>query len=186
MNMSIRLIVLLIFLMAFAVVCSDENPFDQRDDEPPPSPANMVWIENDTVAAGERVAIDVFMENNEPLTGIVIPLTYADTTVSLDSLSFIGSRIEDLEIKGSEIDFENQQVAIYAYSSDRELIDSGSGLVCRLYFWVYGYSPTHDITIDSVSIPSALRLAFMDSVGIAYTPQFEPGILHVEGFDTKQ
>ena len=40
--------------------------------------------------------------------------------------------------------------------------------------------------IDSVNIRPTLRLGFMDSTGIAYTPGFEAGILHIVGFDTEQ
>jgi len=174
--MFIRLIILLALVCAFGLVCSDDNPVVQ-DDDPPVGLANRVWVKSDTVTAGERI------ENNEPLTGIVIPLGFIDTTIALDSLTFTGSRFEDLELTRAEIHFDEQYMAIYTYTSGAEVIDSGSGLMCKLYFWVFGYSPTQDIIIDSVNIPPVLRMGFMDSTGTAYTPEFEAGILHVNGFD---
>ena len=67
-----------------------------------------------------------------------------------------------------------------------EVIDSGSGLICTLHFRVFGYSSTHDMIVDTVSIPPALRMGFMDITGTEYTPEFKAGILHVNGFDQPQ
>jgi hypothetical protein len=183
MIMCIRLMILLALVFAFGIVCSDDNPVVQDDDEPPVGLANKVWVKSDTVTAGERIALEVYVENNEPLTGIVIPLGFTDTTIALDSVTFAGSRFEDLELTNAEIDFDEQYMTIYTYTSGAEVIDSGSGLMCCLHFWVFGYSPTQDIIIDSVNIPPALRMGFMDSNGTAYTPEFEAGILHISGFD---
>lgn len=169
-------------LWAFALVCSDDNPVTQ-DDDPPVGLMNKVWVQSDTVTAGQKIMLEVYVENNEPLTGIVIPLGFPDTNFTLDSLTFTGSRFEDLELTNAEI-FDNERyLTIFTYTSGAEVIDSGSGLMCNLYFWVFGYSPTQDIIIDSVNIPPVLRIGFMDSIGTAYTPEFEAGILHVNGFD---
>lgn len=182
MTMFIRLMILLTLVCGFGLVCSDDNPV-VPDDEPPLGLANKVWVESDSVTAGQKIMLEVYIENNEPLTGIVIPLGFADTTIALDSVTFTGSRFENIELTDVEIHHDEHYLTIYTYTSGAEVIDSGSGLMCNLYFWVFGYSPTQDIIIDSVNIPPVLRMGFMDSTGTAYTPEFEAGILHVNGFD---
>jgi len=121
--------------------------------------------------------------NDEPLAGIEVTLIYDSPDVTLDSFSFVGSRVEYATFKG--ILTSNSTVTIYCFPVGEEpLIASGSGLFGRLHF---SYLPTIDtqiVTINSITIIDddiEYSTTFSDSASNAFKPQFQKGYLDIQG-----
>lgn len=120
--------------------------------------------------------------NDEPLAGIEVTLIYDSPDVTLDSFSFVGSRVEYATFKGILI--SDSTVIIYSFPVGEEpLIAPGSGLFGRLHF---SYLPTIDtqlITIDSITIIDddiEYSTTFSDSASNAFKPQFQKGYLDIQ------
>jgi len=120
--------------------------------------------------------------NDEPLVGIEVTLIYDSPDVTLDSFSFVGSRVEYATFKG--ILTSDSTVIIYSFPVGEEpLIAPGSGLFGRLH---YSYLPTIDtqiVTIDSITIIDddiEYSTTFSDSASNAFKPQFQKGYLDIQ------
>jgi hypothetical protein len=175
-----RIALVLIFIIALAFYCSDDNP--SAPVEEPEGLRNLVRVESDTTQAGSRLSLDVFLENKEPLTGIVIPLEFKSEFITIDSISFADVRLELNQLSGGLVYQENHQVIFWYYPDVDEVVDSGSGKVFSIYVWVWGNAPAEDIVIDTTTINGSSKLGFSDSAYIFMTPDFEEGILSVETF----
>jgi hypothetical protein len=170
----------IILLLIMVISCSEDKVVDIEPEEE--TLLNKVSVASDTVSAGTKFSIDVYIENNEPLAGIVIPLEYPGENITLDSISLMDTRFEDYVHTGTVLDSESRRMAFYVYASGNEVIDTGRGTACHLYFWVWGNSPTQDIVIDSVFIPQSLYISFMDTTyNRSFVPDFESGLLHING-----
>ena len=168
--------------LLMGIACSSDNPVDNGEPEPEPL-VNKVWIdfESDSLATGEKFAIDVYFENAEPLTGLVIPLSFEAQNISVDSISLIGSRFETFEHKGYELSNDEMNFQVYAYSTENEIIDSASGLGFTVYLWVWGNAPAQDFSFDSTFIAPATHLQFMNEAQQSFTPLFEARTFHIDG-----
>lgn len=169
-------------LVIGGLACSSDNPVD--NDEPEPEPlTNKVWVnfDPDTLDSGEKYAIDVYFENSEILTGMVIPLSFEAVNISIDSISLIGSRFENFVHKGFELSNEAMSFQVFAYSTESEVIDSASGLGFTIYLWVWGNAPTQDFNLDSTFIAPATHLQFMNEAQQSFTPAFETRTFHIRG-----
>ncbi|HEQ98008.1 MAG TPA: hypothetical protein ENO22_01555 [candidate division Zixibacteria bacterium] len=178
--MQMRFALLLIFIITLAFYCSDDNP--SAPVEEPEGLRNLVWVESDTAEAGSRLSLDVYLENKEPLTGVVIPLEFKSDFITIDSISFADVRLELSQLSGSLVYQEDHQVLYWYYPDVDEVVDSGSGKVFSIYVWVWGNAPAEDIVIDTTTINGSSKLGFSDSAYIFMTPDFEEGILSVETF----
>jgi len=138
-------------------------------------------FEFDSLETGEKYEIDVYFENAESLTGLVIPLSFEAENISVDSISLIGSRFESFEHKGYELSNDEMNFQVFAYSTENEIIDSASGLGFTVYLWVWGNAPTQDFTLDSTFIAPATHLQFMNEEQQSFTPLFEARTFHIDG-----
>ena len=121
--------------------------------------------------------------NDEPLAGIEVTLIYDSPDVTLDSFSFVGSRVDYATFKG--ILTNDSTVTIYSFPVGEEpLIAPGFGLFGRLHF---SYLPTIDtqiVTTDSITIIDddiEYSTTFSDSASNAFKPQFQKGYLDIQG-----
>jgi hypothetical protein len=136
--------------------------------------ANIVQVESVYVSSGSEAVVSVFAENNKKLSAITVPLSYSSTALVCDSVSFIGSRIDYLSMKGSNIDISNRLVLAWGLIMDDSLIPTGSGLLCNIHFTIT-YPVNTVVTIDSALFPPANNLVYVDSLSQPITPQFVPG-----------
>jgi len=120
--------------------------------------------------------------NDEPLAGIEVTLIYDSPDLTLDSFSFVGSRVEYATFKG--ILTSDSTATIYCFPVGEEpLIAPGSGLFGNLHF---SYLPTIDtqiVTIDSITIINGdieYSTTFSDSNSNAFNPQFRKGYLDIQ------
>ena len=176
--MQSRFVILAIFIFALVVACSDDDPTGPAEE--PEALNNIVWVQSDTAQAGSRLGLEVYLENKEPLTGIVIPLEFKSDFITIDSVSFIDGRLELNDFYGSQIHQDEHQVLFWYYPNVGEAVDSGSGMLFTIYVWIWGNAPAEEISIDTATINKSSKLGFSDSSYIFLSPEFEAGVLTVE------
>jgi hypothetical protein len=135
---------------------------------------NVVKIENVSISSGSNAEVSVFFENNVELAAITIPLQYSSTDVVCDSVSFIGSRIEYVNMKGSTLKPEDRQVIIFGLVLTESYIPEGSGLLGKIYFTI-PHPVNKVVEIDTSFFPPSTELEFVDYTVNPVTPQFIPG-----------
>jgi hypothetical protein len=176
--MQSRFAILIIFVFTLAFACSDDDATGPVEE--PVGLSNIVRVQSDTAQAGSRLGLDVYLENKEPLTGIVIPLEFESDFITIDSVSFIDGRLALNDFSGSQIHQDEHQVLFWYYPAVGEAVDSGSGRLFTVYIWIWGNAPAEDIIIDTTTINTSSKLGFSDSSYIFLSPEFEAGVLTVE------
>jgi hypothetical protein len=146
----------------------------------------------DTLAVDSVVAfqggigvVPVRFFNDQPLTGIEFTFAKNSAAVTLDSVSFAGSRAVGVPIKGVSHN-ANGTESVYAIAlSESDVIAPGSGIFCKLYY-SYPLSITPQvITLDSTTfIDGQLEKGtwFTDTVVASgqYHPKFRRGYLNIQ------
>ena len=142
---------------------------------------NVVEVESVYVNSGSSVEVGVFFDNIVELSAIAVPLQYSSNDVVYDSLSFIGSRIEYLSVKGSNFDPSNRLILSWGLVMYDSLIPTGNGLLCKIYFTI-PHPVNTVVEIDTSFFPPATELAFVDTLATPINPQFIPGkiVIHTQ------
>lgn len=140
---------------------------------------NIVEIESVYVSSGSDVEVKIFFENNVELAAVTIPLQYSSNDVVCDSVSFIGSRIEYLSVKGSNLDLSDRLVLSWGLVMYDSLIPTGSGLLGKIYFTI-PHPVNTVVTMNSTFFPPATELKFVDYSAASITPQFVPGKIVID------
>jgi hypothetical protein len=80
-----------------------------------------------------QAVIPVYFKNDTPVIGLQVPLTWIGP-VSLDSVSFFGSRINYVVNKNVTIDNPNNKVLVTASVGMQQPIPEGRGMLVKFYF----------------------------------------------------
>ncbi|MDH4223912.1 MAG: hypothetical protein OEV55_10290, partial [candidate division Zixibacteria bacterium] len=152
-----------------------------------PGTADTVRIEClDIVRPNSQVVVNVYVINDENLSGISIPLAYPDTfthlDITCDSISFVGTRGASAAYKAdtSSIDNATNRVNVFAVWFSG-FLTPGNGSVAKLYFTT---GPSWDSTLY-VPVDSFIwtkggadtKLEFARTDGIGFLPIFTKGCL---------
>ncbi len=128
----------------------------------------------------QQVVVGVSVYNDEDLGGVAIPLVfgYSPSDVVCDSVSFVGTRVEDAEYRGASVDTANYKLVFYAVYIDSDLT-SGDGVVANLYFTTGpDWDSTLCVQIDTTFYPPTTILEFTPRAsGQALHPKFKKGCL---------
>jgi hypothetical protein len=165
-------VVLVIFLLAF----SPGLVFG--DDPGEPDTCRVECL--DVTPPNQQVVVEVSAYNDEELGGVAVPLIFGSPGLDVvcDSISFVGTRVEQAEYKGSSIDALSYKLVFYAIFIDSNLT-IGDGVVAYIYFTT---GPSWDSTlclhIDTTLYPPTNILEFTPrATGQALYPQFKKGCL---------
>jgi hypothetical protein len=170
---------------------------------------DTVWIERiQTVNPNTQVILRIYAFNDHKVQAIQIPFTFPDTTsdmdISLDSISW-GTRASSA-IKNDEVSYwkdsmqvvDKNRLVVWAIWSGTYLnsVTRAQALatpLVKIYFrtgpsWA---SPNY-VPVDTVTVllendpypPTIVALAFSDSLGGDYMPEFFKGALHVTEIPT--
>ncbi len=158
-------------------------------------------ISIDTVEAmpGTQVKVPVRLSNNdEPISGLAIPLKYSSPYLSVDSISFVGSILpSNFEGKAFSTNIYNIDTIRILYIADFidpiPTIDTTGGVVATIFFSVSPSAlPGTTIPIDSINWDSVfeyegktfrmeLKINASDTTGnVVYYPDYVPGAVVVE------
>jgi hypothetical protein len=149
---------------------------------------DMVWVaENVLGFPGMEVVVPVTFENNELLAGMSVGLMWDDPILYLDSVSYVGSRVDYVSFKTDVIDNGAQTIGtgLFVNPGTEPQIPIGTGQWFNLHFTVDGSAVGGTVVnIDSMFIETnpgtGIELIFNDSLGTEIYPQFVAGSVVID------
>lgn len=161
-------------LLLFPLFFSVQNYSLAQD----PGIPDTVRVSSASGVPGSRVVLTVTGFNDEELSGVLIPLRFPSSFLIADSVSYVGSRLSGASIKPFSIDSTNQTLSFGAVYFGAPL-DSGDGLLGKIYFSVKPTAVAETVVIDTFFSPPSV-LTFSDPGAIEWTPQFKPGKITID------
>ncbi|MGB2696489.1 MAG: FlgD immunoglobulin-like domain containing protein [Candidatus Zixiibacteriota bacterium] len=149
---------------------------------------DTVKVEKVVTYPGAKVVVSVYEFNDEEIGALTLPLRYLSQYLVCDSVSFIGSRVEYINIKPVAIDTIQGTVKIGAISVLEPPLSPGRGKLADLFFRVKANAPSQVMEIDTFSVvePSfTLSVVYTFTSGpdsgmsVDLIPAFEPGFINV-------
>jgi len=124
---------------------------------------------------GQKVTLDIFFSNADTINAIDLPITYTYADLIIDSVSYVGGRLEDRFFTVVEIDAADAVCHLGGFYFDvtKEELGPGSGLLARMYLTIPDEYPTRLIPFDTTFIRTGLTFVTRDNV--SYVPIFERG-----------
>lgn len=163
-------------------------------------PVGAATISVDTVQAqpGNSLVMAVRLSGNSiGIAGLSIPLRYASTHLTLDSVSFVGTLLPS-DFTGSELVDQSAGTVhilyIPPFADPIPTISATSGVICRLYFRLGAGAQAGLIPIDSINFDSTVyiidtngqheihlqdKVVLSDGLGVAHLPSFTAGYVRV-------
>lgn len=133
-----------------------------------------------TTNAGLKVGVPVTMFNDAGISGYSVGIVWNSPDVTLDSISYIGSRLPGTAFKIGNIDNINDQVLVgFADFTAVNPLTAGNGLVFTLWYSVAGGAPDQFVALDSAFVPPAGSLEFAPQIGNGFIPQFIKGEIKI-------
>jgi hypothetical protein len=142
--------------------------------------SDRVWIDRIGAAPGEQVKLNISFSNSRPLMGVSLPLKYYGNGCFIESVSFVGSRLENAALSITDIDTAGQTISVIA--GDTLSIDQGSGLLAGVYIKLTESPEIRQIIFDTTTIDLGGMnqfLAFVVNTSYFYFPSFTPGLISV-------
>lgn len=129
-----------------------------------------------TFGTGART-LPIHFFNDEPLAAVELTLRENSSSIIIDSVSFIGSRLATISFKGWSQDAGNQITTLFAFATV-DLIPVGTGLMGTIHFRVLDASPL-SIPVDSSSFlegPLLRTTSFTPDGSVSpFVPKFKKG-----------
>jgi hypothetical protein len=137
-------------------------------------------VELTSCPRGAKAYIDVYLNNDEQLYGLSIPLRFSNQYLSCDTVIFAGSKLEHVKLMTFKINNDSGYVLFGGMVIDEEPIGVGRELLARLVFNVSYEAPEGlEIVIDSGFVPPAGDLVLTGPEAVEIFPVFKAGILTV-------
>jgi hypothetical protein len=150
-----------------------------------PGIADTVRLANISGEISDKIAMPVFLYNDEELTSVVIPLLIDGYSgwLKFDSVSYVDSRLTNPAILDNRL--------TYVFASDTFTVDSlllsfsvssgnnlptGSGKLCDLWFTLYFGG---GVLLDSLSSSPQGGLSLTDASQGTFSPQFSSGLIDI-------
>ncbi len=148
-----------------------------------PGAPDTLWVNDNVIAQGGASDVTVSLFNDEGIVGASVGLTWSTADLSLDSVSYTGTRIDALpnEQTFATIDNINRTVIIgfVELSSPVQPLSSGSGAFATLWFSAAPGAAEQPAVIDSAFVPPAGEFVFSNIDNEAFVPQFRSGVLNI-------
>jgi hypothetical protein len=185
----------LIFFLALFCLMS----FNFASAQDPGVPDTCIIQRIEKVRPNSQVVLSVYAFNDENLGAFVIPITFPDTVsnmdISLDSVSFVGTRAASATLRNDRNDpaswkedstnvVNKNRLTIWTAWFFGDLAP-GSGLVAKVYFRTGpAWDSTQSVPVDTVFIAPAGGLAFTSVDAGDLVPVFWKGALEVKEINT--
>ncbi len=141
--------------------------------------SNKVYVDSVEVVPGANVSIPFQFQNLVTITSATVPITYDTTLLTLNSVSFTGSRAAHLSFKDIlpvDPDSANGHflVALIGFTNDSIL--PGSGLLFAANFSVATNAPEGAVmSFDTLFYPPGGEFIFVDTLARVIHPEFDGG-----------
>ncbi|EQB63003.1 MAG: hypothetical protein RBG1_1C00001G0582 [candidate division Zixibacteria bacterium RBG-1] len=132
-----------------------------------PSPAqdpgtpDTVRVSKTQASAGSKIVVTVTAFNDEQVAGLLVPLSFSGTALIPDSVSYLGTRLDNASLKPVSIDIAAQRVLFGAIYFGTPL-QPGEGVIGKIFFTVTDTALPQIITIDTY-VTELNYLAFVDT-----------------------
>ncbi len=140
-----------------------------------PGLPDTLRIDSVKVDQGSKAVVNINFFNDEELQVIQLPLHYSSPDISIDSVSFVGTRVSYLGNRYITYEPATQQILIAAIVFLESYIPPGNGLFCKIYFDIPGGIPDQKVTIDSMFFEPNSELIFSNPVGEILYPVLKKG-----------
>jgi hypothetical protein len=147
------------------------SSFGQDND---PGEKDTLYISSVEVDAGEKAIVSIDFFNDEELAALTIPIAWSSADISLDSVSFVGGRIDYIGTKPLTIYNDIQKVVFGAIVFLEANIQPGAGLMATLHFDIPPGTPDQFVYLDTTTHPPA-ELLFTNVNSTNFTPIVLPG-----------
>ncbi len=145
-----------------------------------PVSQDTVTVSHETAYPGDDVAVAVDFENFEELAGMSAGLTWSSSDVVLDSVSYVGSRIDYIGTTVNTINNIDRTLTLGALRIPPEpLVPVGEGRWVTLWFSVDNAASAGVISIDTLFIEPGVELVFNDEAANSIYPQFGAGSITI-------
>jgi|WetSurMetagenome_2_1015567.scaffolds.fasta_scaffold32600_2 hypothetical protein len=139
-----------------------------------PGHPDTMYIGSVSTTAGHKAVVSVNIYNDEELAALTVPLHWDSPAITLDSVSFAGSRIAYIASKPVSIYNGTQGVVFGCIVFVEANIPSGNGLAATLYFNIPTGTPDQFVHIDTTTIDPANPL-FTNPDASSFVPIIQPG-----------
>jgi hypothetical protein len=143
-----------------------------------PGERDTLYIGSTAVDAGQKAIVEINFFSDEELAALTIPLAWTSADITMDSVSYVGGRVDYLSTKPYTIYNDEQTVVFGAVVILEANIAPGTGLMTTLYFDVPPGTPDQFVYIDSITRPPA-ELLFTNPDGSSFTPEVTTGLIQV-------
>lgn len=123
---------------------------------------DTVYVGSVTVIAGEEAVIDINYANYEEMNVFDLTVSFVNTGVTCDSVSFVGSRVGGFASLTSTVDNDNDYIIISGDASGEPKLAEGSGLLAKLYFSTDMAAPTQAVSVDSLASANSTNFGFFN------------------------
>ena len=163
--------------------------------------AGIISVDSAVVQRGEHFSLPVRLSNNDKdISGLVIPLHYSGTALTVDSVSFVGSLLDSNFIPGAQIGQDSNFIQIGQDSNFIQIVylpklhiplvplSSPNGIIATIFFAVASDAAPGMVIIDSVNNSVEIgpgvfvqtNIQLSDPTGtITYRPRFIKGGVNV-------
>ena len=157
---------LTLYLTAFSFFLLFSIAWSQKAKSPSVK-SDVISVVVDQKPGSSKVVAKLNLANEEKLSAIICPLKYGNgkTPIVLDSVSFVGTRVENFALKYPNIDPKTQKVNIALISSLSAAdlyLPKGEGEVAKLYFTLKKGATEASVTVDTALFPPANVLQLVD------------------------
>jgi hypothetical protein len=134
---------------------ASENAIQLKPMNSDPGVPDTFRINDAAGTAGGKAVVETYFYNDEELSALTLPLSWSSSAITLDSVSWAGSRVAYLATRIATINNINHTVSIGAVVMFEDFIPAGQGLACKLYFNIPAGTPDQIVTIDTTTIGPA-------------------------------
>jgi len=143
-----------------------------------PGVRDTLYIESVAADPGQKAVVEVNFFSDEELAALTIPLAWSSSDITLDSVSYIGSRIAYINTKPTTVYNNLQKVVFGAIIFFEANIQPGYGLMATLYFDIPPGTPDQFVYVDSTRLAPA-ELLFTNTNSTNFTPEVVSGEIQI-------
>jgi hypothetical protein len=145
-----------------------------------PGNRDTVRVAKVTTNAGQKVGVPVTVYNDEDLGGYSLGFMWNSNDVSVDSISYIGTRLIAEQKKVKTIDNASRRVLVGMYDLTGSFpLGPGDGMVFKIWFTVAPGAPDQFVTLDSAFVPPSGRFVISTAGGVSIKPEFIKGEIKI-------
>lgn len=136
---------------------------------------DTLWVDSIVTHSGQKAVLDVSFSNTDTINAFDVPLSYTYPDLLIDSVSFVGSRVEDRFTTIVFIDTLEAicQIGGFYFDTTKEEVGPGRGLLARIYMTIPDAYETRLIPFDTTRIHTGLT--FVTKYNESYVPEFRRG-----------